>query len=536
LRFATGVLSQASLNRRDLLRAGLGSGLVLGFGAGFWQDAMAAVPGNALSRDPAVPGRGPYGPLGPQDANGLRLPAGFSSRRIAVGGQTVPGTNFVQPLFPDGQAAYPTDDGGFVLVTNSEVPDATPGQGGASAIRLDRDFAVVGAYRILSGTSNNCAGGRTLWGTWMSCEETDRGLVYECDPFGRRPGVPHPALGRFEHEAVAVDPQGRRIYLSEDNREGGFYRFTPARWPDASSGLLEIAELHEDGAVTWHGVPDPSAATIQTRDQVPQATAFRRGEGLWFDSGVVYLATTADNRVWAYNTGTVTMDVVYDGGALGSRAPLLNVDNVTVAPSGDLFVAEDPGDIGMGIITPEREVARFLSISGAGQRTPDGLPEDVNSEVTGPVFDPTGQRLYLCGQRSFGTGAIYEISGPFRRQRVDAAPPPIRLAIPDELDLAEVERRGPRVALRVGEPCTLIAVLRARLPRDRGEAPRTTHLARRTLERNQLGSVIVRLRRREDLLRYTRGRRRIEAQMKIVAVDANGLRATLTQPVTLVRR
>ncbi|HEV2771131.1 MAG TPA: hypothetical protein VGV40_13185 [Solirubrobacteraceae bacterium] len=64
----------------------------------------------------------------------------------------------------------------------------------------------------------------------------------------------------------------------------------------------------------------------------------------------------------------------------------------------------------------------------------------MTSEVTGPVFDPTGQRLYLCGQRSFGTGAIYEISGPFRRQRVDAAPPPIRLAIADELDLDELER------------------------------------------------------------------------------------------------
>jgi len=87
----------------------------------------------------------------------------------------------------------------------------------------------------------------------------------------------------------------------------------------------------------------------------------------------------------------------------------------------------------------------------------------------------------------------------------------------------------------VGEPCTLIAVLRARLPSEPGGSRRTTHLARRTLDRDRLGSLIYRLRRREDLLRYTRGRRRIEAEIKIVAVDANGLRVTLAQPVTLRR-
>lgn len=520
-------LDPLTINRRTLLRTGVAAAGVLALGPGYWRTALAA--------EPAAPGTGPYGPLGPEDANGLRLPAGFRSRVIARAGQPVPGTDYVFPPFPDGQATYPTQDGGFILVTNSEIPDAIPGQGGASAIRFDRDGRTVDAYRILGGTSNNCAGGRTPWGTWMSCEETDHGLVWECDPTGRTEAVARPAMGAFDHEAVAVDPVGRRIYLSEDDdpEGGGFYRFTPRSYPDVSEGLLEIATLHEDAAVTWTQVPDPSAREVQCRDQVPGATRFQRGEGIWFDSGIVYLATTGDNTVWEYNTGTVTMERLYHGDALGETPPLTKVDNVTVSGSGDLFVCEDPGDLAIGIITPDRQVARFLQVTGTGQVAPATPEEDAQNETTGPIFDPSGTRFFFAAQRSFFIGAVYEITGPFRQERVPpSSPPPLRLDGDGTMDLREARREGPEIAVRLGRPATVTATLRSTVSRGPGRRRRRVTLARRTLERG-LGPVIFHLKRTSAGSRELRRRRTLRATLRVVAVDEHGRRAVQSREVTL---
>jgi secreted PhoX family phosphatase len=400
-------LSLPTLRRRDLLKSGALAAGALAFGPAFWRDAFAS---------PATAGPGPYGPLQPANLHGIELPAGFKSRRIAQGLLPVLGTTYVWHLFSDGQATFATDDGGFILVSNSEVPEQLPGRGGASAIRFDAGGKIVDAYRILSGTSTNCAGGGTPWGTWMSCEEHDEGLVWECDPWGAKTAIAHPAMGVFSHEALCVDPVGKQLYLSEDDGEGRLYRFTPTSYPDCSSGLLEVATVAPDRSVSWTEVPDPTAATTPTRQQVPGSTAFRRGEGIWFDSGIVYLATTSDNKVHAYDTTTQTIDLVYDGGSM-ANPPFVQVDNVTVSRSGDLFVCEDPGEIGMGIITPEGEAARFLRVSGPGQVNPVAATEDVQSEITGVIFDPSGTRMFFSAQRSFLVGVIYEITGPFRLER-----------------------------------------------------------------------------------------------------------------------
>lgn len=388
-------MGSRNIRRRDFLSSGLVALGAAALGPGVWRHALAEV---------AEPGRSPYGPLQEPDANGLMLPRGFSSRVVATGGLPVLGSAYVWHTFPDGGATYATKDG-WIYVSNSEVPG---GLGGAGAIRFARDGDIADAYPILTGTSTNCAGGPTPWGTWLSCEEFDGGRVWECDPHGEKDPVVHDAMGVFAHEAAAVDPVHRRVYLTEDVSDGCFYRYVPARYPDLRRGRLEVAEVRSGGRTVWHEVPDPSATDRPTREQVRGATRFRGGEGTWYDDGRVYFTTKVDDRVWVYDTSDDRMQILYDAGRLASP-PLTGVDNVMVAKaSGDVYIAEDGGDLDIVMITPDRVVARFLKLTGTMH---------TGSEIAGPALDPSGRRLYFSSQRGFSRGVTYEVTGPFRRTR-----------------------------------------------------------------------------------------------------------------------
>ena len=345
------------------------------------------------------------GPLLPADENGLRLPEGFSSRVVARTGDFVGETEYRWHAAPDGGAAYPTEDGGWIYVSNSEIPIF----GGASAIRFDARGSITDAYQILSGSNQNCAGGKTPWHTWLSCEEMTDGQVYECSPWGDQEPILRPALGTFKHEAVAVDPSEGYLYLTEDETDGGFYRFTATRFnadgsPRLDDGLLEVASVSNEGVVSWLALPDPQYTGDQpTRYQRTEMTAFDGGEGIWFFNSVVYFSTKGDNRVWAYHTRRAQLETIYDG-----EGELNGVDNLTVSCCGDVLVAEDGGSMQIVAIAPDGELKTLVQIEGQ-----DG------SEVTGPAFDPSGTRLYFSSQRGpgnhSGDGITYEVTGPFHR-------------------------------------------------------------------------------------------------------------------------
>ncbi|MFE9644812.1 alkaline phosphatase PhoX [Streptomyces sp. NPDC006365] len=385
------------MERRNFLR-----GTVIG--------TSAAVFGGTLMRGaayaaPAQNGTSPYGGLLPANAHGIMLPSGFTSRVIARSSQTVPGTSYTWHNAPDGGACF-ADGTGWIYVSNSEISTG----GGASAVKFHSSGTITGAYRILSNTRNNCAGGATPWNTWLSCEEVSRGYVYETDPWGVKTAVRHDAMGRFKHEAAAADPVRKVIYLTEDESDGCFYRFTPTTWGNLSSGTLQVlvAGTGSSGSFTWTNVPDRDGSPTYTRDQVSGAKIFNGGEGCHYASDTVWFTTKGDNRVWQLNLLNSTYELAYDDSLVtNGTAPLTGVDNVTGSSSGDLFVAEDGGNMEICIITPDDIVAPFLRITGQS-----------SSEICGPAFSPDGKRLYFSSQRgtsgSSSGGITYEVTGPFR--------------------------------------------------------------------------------------------------------------------------
>jgi uncharacterized protein len=538
------------ISRRQLIVSGALAAGALAGSPRLLREALAA---------PARAGASPYGPLGAPDANGLMLPPGFSSREIARGLSPVAG--YPWPVASDGQATFASADGGWILVTNSESVAATGA--GTSAIRFRADGSIATAYRILGGTNLNCAGGPTPWGTWLSCEEHASGLVWECDPAGQLTALARPALGVFNHEAAAVEPSGRQLYLTEDEPDGGFYRFTPAAYPDLSEGLLEVAVVATDGRVSWRQVPNPTPAPFQTptRKQVAGMTVFNGGEGIWHDGGVLYFTTKGDKRVWAYDAGTGMIEILFDH-AVAPDSSLDAVDNITVSAAGEIFVCEDGGNMEIGLITPEREVSPFLRFTCPAHPTEGQF----KSEVCGVVFDPSGSRLYCTSQRSYppnastpGPGAVYEISGPFRRPGSAVSSPfglpagersggPLRqgeaelqVRVRRRIGRRRLLNRGLVVWVRAPDGARVSVVLDTpdflRSPSRDGttDRPRTVTLARRRF-RGLASPRRPRLRLGPTARRHVRRRRHsFNARLLVTARLPNGRRLSLVRRIRVVR-
>ncbi|MBM0744223.1 DUF839 domain-containing protein [Phormidium sp. CLA17] len=389
----------------------------------------------------------------------LDLPPGFNYTAISITGQPMNDGGRV-PALHDGMAAFPGANNTTILVRNHEVgalgsnPAVTPVRydqlgGGTTTLVIGPDRRVRSQYASLGGTIRNCAGGPTPWGSWVTCEEN-----FSVGPTGLRHGynfevpasaaiqvanpVPLKAMGRFNHEAVAVEPDTGWVYQTEDRGDSCFYRFTPNQKGNLQSGgVLEALKITDSRAanveaatgsantstgylglknvplsVTWVKIDDvdPVADTVRIEARSKGAARFSRGEGAWYGNGLAYFVCSngGDARVgqvFAYKSNpndptTGTLTLVVEALANGVLAA---PDNICVAPFGDLFLCEDGSGTEYVVgVNKQGELYRFAT----------NVLND--SEFAGSCFSPDGKTMFVNIQTPGITLAIW---GPWSRKR-----------------------------------------------------------------------------------------------------------------------
>ncbi|QSJ19062.1 DUF839 domain-containing protein [Nostoc sp. UHCC 0702] len=392
-------------------------------------------------------GRG-YGPLLPDPDGLLELPEGFQYRAFSRTGEIMTDRNPV-PASHDGMAAFRGPRNTVILVRNHERSIGLTGsrvqvpnpydpiaRGGTTTLVVGSNRQLIKDFASLGGTIRNCAGGPTPWGSWISCEEDVtiptasngvtqlHGYNFEVPASATSPVNPVPliAMGRFNHEAVAVDPKTGYVYQTEDRGDSLFYRFIP-KVPGKlqQGGTLQALRIigrpevntsnsgfvrGEKLAVDWVDIPEPNPTTednVRFQGRELGAALFARGEGIWYSNGEFYFCCTSGGaigrgQVWRYIPADETIELFVES---TSREQLDAPDNVVVAPFGDLILCEDGGGDNFLVgVTPNGEIYQFAR---------NALQ---SGEFAGACFSPDGRTLFVNIQ---SPGITFAIWGPWSK-------------------------------------------------------------------------------------------------------------------------
>jgi secreted PhoX family phosphatase len=463
-------MSQRPLSRRLFLARGAATSLAFGALATSLHGTRAFA-GEAKKLPSLRPD-----PLVRDPAGLLDLPAGFAYRIVSRTGETMSDGLHV-PGAPDGMAAFAGPDGKTIVVRNHELTNTPPaigpygpenvlfanvppqdvydrGNGTRPALGGTTTFVwdtrakrLESQFQSLAGTIRNCAGGPTPWSSWISCEEAtqyptqgterEHGWNFEVPASVKQERVvpvPLKAMGRFNHEAVAVDPVSGCVYQTEDREDGLFYRFVPKERTNlAAGGKLQAFKVcackfgldvrnwtarnampGELIAAEWVDLDDVESPSddLRLRGAALGAAPFARGEGMWRGADGIYFACTSGGtnrkgQIFRYLPGA------YEGTPRDEENPgnlelfvepdddtkLDMGDNLTVAPWGELVVCEDgPGEQFLRLVDRNGEVWP-LARNAANQ-----------SEFAGATFSPDGSTLFVNVQVP---GMTLAVTGPW---------------------------------------------------------------------------------------------------------------------------
>ncbi len=405
-------------------------------------------------------------PLIKDPNNYMDLPEGFFYKVISSAGQAM-SDGLLVPGRADGMGAFPRADGKVVIIRNHEnsprpvensafgeqgellaLVDASklydagkgelPGLGGTTTMVYDEEKGeVIEEYMSLAGTYRNCAGGVTPWNSWLTCEEDmskangetiekDHGYVFDVPSSAKGLVEPRPiiGMGRFNHEAVAVDPQTGIIYQTEDRGDGLLYRFIPDDRDDLQQGgklqvlaVIDRPKLDtrnweqtqikpgEKHKVAWLEIDNVEAPDDDLRFRGFEAGAarFARGEGMWFTAGEIYFACTNGGpkkfgQIFRLGLEKQELDLFAES---EDKTVLHMCDNLTITPWGEVLVCEDNGELNrLHLINKEGELRQFA------------VNRSSKSELTGSVFSPSGKTLFVNVQENGDTLAI---TGPWEK-------------------------------------------------------------------------------------------------------------------------
>ncbi|BBC72034.1 phosphatase [Altererythrobacter sp. B11] len=420
--------------------------------------AFAALAASSCMREgiaSTAPGGFSYGPLQPDPAGLVDLPAGFSYRIISKLGDAMDDGATV-PDRADGMGCFDLGGGRIALVRNHELQakhdsggahgpaydtvarSLVPLPGGTTTVVLDAaTLAVERQFRSLNGTIRNCAGGTTPWGSWLTCEEDlstpngrinkVHGWVFEVPAAATGPVDPVPlkAMGRFNHEAACVDPATGIVYMTEDRGDGLLYRFIPTHpgqlaqggvlqalsipgVPDARNWDAPAVAVGEWQGARWVTLSDVEAPEddLRQRGAAAGATVFARGEGIHMGEGELYFCCTNGGaaqlgqifRLAPRKHGADGLQLFFES---ASREQFNYGDNLTVAPNGHLIVCEDQYtdlvENHLRGITPEGTAYTLAFLHD-------------QTEWAGACFSPDGKTLFV---NLYSPARTLAITGPW---------------------------------------------------------------------------------------------------------------------------
>lgn len=405
-----------------------------------------------------------YGPLLPDPAGIMNLPKNFSYKIISRSGEKM-ADGLLSPGRNDAMATFKGPGNKVIIIRNHEVTSddvdngpfgkqqellekinrddvydygfgKTPSLGGTTTMVYNESSQELELeYLSLAGTIRNCAGGPTPWGSWLTCEETyesreegrneqNHGYVFEVPASAkikRAKPVALKAMGRFNHEAVAVDPETGIVYETEDRHDGLIYRFIPNKPGKLSAGgkLQALAIKGEksfdtrnwEGTTVEQGKPldtewidlenvDSPDDDLHSRGFEQGAARFARGEGMWYGNKEIYFACTnggkeKQGQVFRYIPESGKLDLFAEP---NDKELLRHCDNLTVSPWGDVVLSEDNSSPRIVGITPGGEIFHI------------GHNVGYDSELAGVVFSPSGKTLFVNIQHA---GLTLAITGPW---------------------------------------------------------------------------------------------------------------------------